>query len=110
MTYRFGLQKHKPTVIHAMQTLSQESTEYTIKKSAPKKVNSFTTESSLPRIGKTPPAKQAKRYKKSSGSWKGKAVQRSSKLLPKKSQLQKFVKAENFIGSKTKTFWLSLNS
>jgi hypothetical protein len=96
MTYRFGLQKHKPTVIHAMQTLSQESTEYTIKKSAPKKVNSFTTESSLPRIGKTPPAKQAKRYKKSSGSWKGKAVQRSSKIVAQEKSIAEIRKSREF--------------
>lgn len=64
-----------------MKTLSHKSTENSIKKSAAETIASHNSESSPLKKGNTSPAKQAKRYKKSSELWRNKAVQKSSKIV-----------------------------
>ena len=64
-----------------MNTLSHKSTENNTKKSPPETIVSHNFESFPSKKGKTPPAKQTKRYKKSSELWRNKAVQKSSKIV-----------------------------
>jgi len=64
-----------------MHESSHKSVKKTTKKSIAERVASDISESSPSKKGKTPLAKQAKRYKKSSEQWREKAVNNSSKVI-----------------------------
>jgi hypothetical protein len=64
-----------------MHESSHKSTKKTSKKSIAERIASDISESFPSKKGKTPLAKQAKRYKKSSQQWREKAVNNSSKVI-----------------------------